>query len=401
MVKATLFLPIFVISLASRAFAHPGEEHDEQSEEYLMRRSLSVLKARNCDVHVAKFLAARKAKRSLDNLQKRQATSTSSAAAPHYTSIQNTTCITSPEVTEGPYYINDELVRQDVRDGQEGNALIIDIGILDTSTCKPLSNAYVEIWSANATGSYAGFTSANAAGSGGDGTPTGVNMTTPDAGTGTNATVPTNGTAGGGAGMSGSMSDFLTFGRGGWFTGEGGVVEMTTNFPGFYTGRTTHIHLMVRTDYEVNANGTISSRAGSLHHIGQMFFDQTLQEQVQSEYPYNTTTQTRTTNDNDSIMAQEQENGYSAIIQTEFINGVDISDGLYGYITVGVDSTSEYSVTSNNFASIIDSEELASASAAWNSISSGVSQGSSAQETSAATSNSAGSQRFAKWWDLL
>ena len=36
----------------------------------------------------------------------------------HYTTIQNSTCITAPETTEGPYYINDEIVRTDLREDQ-------------------------------------------------------------------------------------------------------------------------------------------------------------------------------------------------------------------------------------------------------------------------------------------
>lgn len=60
----------------------------------------------------------------------------------------------APEVTEGPYYLNNDLVRQDLRENQGGILLQLDIGIMDTSTCKPLPNALIEIWHANATGYY-------------------------------------------------------------------------------------------------------------------------------------------------------------------------------------------------------------------------------------------------------
>ena len=46
-----------------------------------------------------------------------------------------------------------------------------------------------------------------------------------------------------------------SFGRGGWTTGEGGVVELITIYPGFYDGRTAHIHTMVHMNYETSANG--------------------------------------------------------------------------------------------------------------------------------------------------
>lgn len=60
----------------------------------------------------------------------------------------------APEVTEGPYYLNNDVIRQDLREDQGGILLSLDIGVLDTSTCEPLPAALVEIWACNATGSY-------------------------------------------------------------------------------------------------------------------------------------------------------------------------------------------------------------------------------------------------------
>ena len=45
--------------------------------------------------------------------------------------------------------------------------------------------------------------------------------------------------------------------RGGWYTDANGMVELTTNYPGFYTGRTPHIHLMVRKDWTQSTNGFV------------------------------------------------------------------------------------------------------------------------------------------------
>lgn len=66
----------------------------------------------------------------------------------------------APEVTEGPYYLVNDLVRQDLRENQGGILFKLDIGLMDTSTCKPLPNALVEIWHANATGYYSSVASA-------------------------------------------------------------------------------------------------------------------------------------------------------------------------------------------------------------------------------------------------
>lgn len=66
----------------------------------------------------------------------------------------NKSCILTPEVTEGPYYVSGELIRSDLREAgaQSGVELILDIQVLDIKTCKPLENVLVDIWHANATG---------------------------------------------------------------------------------------------------------------------------------------------------------------------------------------------------------------------------------------------------------
>jgi len=48
-----------------------------------------------------------------------------------------------------------------------------------------------------------------------------------------------------------------TFLRGGWYTDSNGIVEITTNHPGYYTGRAPHIHIMVHKDWSESANGFV------------------------------------------------------------------------------------------------------------------------------------------------
>ncbi|KAG8695786.1 hypothetical protein FRC11_001215, partial [Ceratobasidium sp. 423] len=160
------------------------------------------------------------------------ATSTSAADSPTYSTIQNSTCVTTPEVTEGPYYVNNELLRQDIREDQEGVELILDIGVMDVTTCTPLEQALVEIWHCNSTGHYSGFTAANTgSGGGGNGTAPGGNMTMPTGtesmslptGTGSVPASPTGG-AGGGGGGSTSMTYQESFLRGGYATNSEGMV---------------------------------------------------------------------------------------------------------------------------------------------------------------------------------
>jgi len=50
-----------------------------------------------------------------------------------------------------------------------------------------------------------------------------------------------------------------TFLRGGWYTDSNGMVEVTTVYPGYYNGRTTHVHLMVHKDWTQSENGFVNT----------------------------------------------------------------------------------------------------------------------------------------------
>ncbi|CAE6443164.1 unnamed protein product [Rhizoctonia solani] len=365
-------LSISVISLtalATIASGHPGESHALPRAE-LHRRQLEAnnrhIVARNCASQIVEFNAKRKAKRDLAKLstepllngrhfrRQESATFTATADSPTYTTIQNSTCVTTPEVTEGPYYVNNELLRQDIREGQEGVDLILDIGVMDVTTCQPLDQALVEIWHCNATGHYSGFASANGGGGGGSGTaPSGNSTALPGSmslptETESSSAMPT-GTPGGGGGST-SMSDQLTFLRGGYATNSEGMVEFSTVYPGFYTGRTVHIHTMVHTNYSVATNGSIISQAGTVRHIGQLFFEDTLNEKILSQGIYANTTETRTYNDEDGILDSENADGYNAYASTELLGETE-TDGILAYITIGVDPSFVTTITSTNYAS--------------------------------------------------
>ena len=49
----------------------------------------------------------------------------------------------TPEVTAGPFYINNALNRRDITDGQPGLALRLRLTVQDVSTCKAIANASV------------------------------------------------------------------------------------------------------------------------------------------------------------------------------------------------------------------------------------------------------------------
>ncbi|KAK3313722.1 Intradiol ring-cleavage dioxygenase [Apodospora peruviana] len=212
----------------------------------------------------------------------------------------NATCILSPEVTEGPYYVTGEYIRSDLTETQAGVKLHLDIQVLDIKTCKPVPRAYVEVWHTNATGVYSGVV-ANGNGNSADKTNT-----------------------------------KKSFNRGVQQTTADGVVQFGTIFPGHYTGRTVHTHVMVHTNAVALANGTIKDTTAS--HVGQFFYDQDLITLVRKTSPYNTNKQSLTLNNRDGILTQASTRG-DPFINYVMLGETSVSGGLLGWIAFGIDTT--------------------------------------------------------------
>lgn len=67
--------------------------------------------------------------------------------APSYDFISNASCILTPEVSNGPYWLPaSEVYRQDIRDGEVGVPLQLDIGVIDVNTCEPMEGVLISIW---------------------------------------------------------------------------------------------------------------------------------------------------------------------------------------------------------------------------------------------------------------
>ncbi|KAN0120205.1 aromatic compound dioxygenase [Hyaloscypha variabilis] len=213
-----------------------------------------------------------------------------------YTTIQNDTCLLAPDAVWGPYAIDGEIYRHDVRESQEGVELYLDIGVIDVETCEPLPNAYLTIWHCNAAGSYSGFT-----------------------------------------GIAPNTAELID----GWIKNSDGTTDEEKFLRGITSTDTegmadTHIHLTVQT----NVTDSSSYSAASVQHIGQLFFDEALINSVYAISPYaaHLATLNRTTNAEDSLYATANGNEYSAIISVSNL-GDAVADGLVGYITVGVNSS--------------------------------------------------------------
>ncbi len=210
-------------------------------------------------------------------------------------------CLMTPEMTEGPYYLDTDLLRGDVTEGTPGLPLRLQVLVADSQACTPLTNAAVDIWHCDAQGFYSG--------------------------------VPAR--PGGGAGEAPAV-DSGTFLRGIQLTGDDGAAEFTTIYPGWYTGRTVHIHLKVHIDGESVDEDTYDG--GHVSHTGQLFFDDTISDQVYSTiaaYAGRDDSQ-RTRNDQDNILGDHLDEPGFLVCLTP-LDENDPSQGFLGVITIGVD----------------------------------------------------------------
>ncbi|KAI1632741.1 Intradiol ring-cleavage dioxygenase [Biscogniauxia mediterranea] len=207
----------------------------------------------------------------------------------------NSTCTLVPETTIGPYWVSGELIRADITDGQAGIPLHLDLQFLDINTCEAIPDILIDIWACNATGVYSGVA---AAGQGGLNT---------------------------------------THGRGIQTTDADGVAQFDTVFPGHYTGRTPHIHVLTTQGATVLANHTYA--AGRATHIGQLFFDQDLIYEVETHAPYSGNQQRLTLNEEDGIGAGEATDDYDPFVEYVRLGDDLEAAGLLAYLTVFVDTT--------------------------------------------------------------
>ncbi|KAF2261228.1 aromatic compound dioxygenase [Lojkania enalia] len=205
-------------------------------------------------------------------------------------------CTLDPESTEGPYWVTGELIRSDVLTGEKGAITHLDINVIDTTTCSPVTDAYVELWGTNATGVYTGV---QARGNG-DGSASAVT---------TNAL------------------------RGIQPTGSNGTASFITVIPGHYVGRTNHLHTIIHHGATKLPNNTI--QGGTISHVGQFYVDQTFLAQVEATSPYNINTQAITKNANDMLFNMAKQGGDDPVMKISLI-GSKIEDGLYATIDVGV-----------------------------------------------------------------
>jgi hypothetical protein len=151
---------------------------------------------------------------------------------------------------------------------------------------------------------------------------------------------------------SGTVSDFdgtgndysnweTTWLRGIQPTDLNGVAQFDTIFPGHYLHRASHIHTLVHHSSAKDPaipqrNHTLLGNTAS--HVGQLFFDQDLRDEIEKIAPYSTNHVAVTSNADDPILsAALAQGGYPFFQYTKI--GDRLEDGLLVWISVGVNVT--------------------------------------------------------------
>lgn len=148
---------------------------------------------------------------------------------------------------------------------------------------------------------------------------------------------PTNGN-----GAADPSNVYNTWLRGVQKTDVDGVVQFSTLFPGHYTNRTVHIHVMAHLNAQPLANGTLFDTEAA--YVSQIYFDQDLINSTNAYWPYSTNTQPVTTNSEDFILKGDLNAGGDP--QAKYMRlGSTLEDGILAWITFGINVTHSEAVT--------------------------------------------------------
>jgi protocatechuate 3,4-dioxygenase beta subunit len=171
--------------------------------------------------------------------------------------------------------------------------------VMNTQTCQPLSGAAIDLWHCDAGGVYSGFTKQNRLSPGGQRGDFGPPPGGPPPGfDGHDRGFDNEQPRDFGPPPSAHSTDKLSFLRGIQITAGDGSAHFETVFPGFYMGRTNHIHFKVRLDGSSDGK---SYQAGHTSHTGQVFFPENIAVKLMQSGPYTQNPIRRTTQSEDMV----------------------------------------------------------------------------------------------------
>ena len=191
----------------------------------------------------------------------------------------------SPEMVEGPYYANGGPVRSDIREGQPGLALALQIVVRDAASGSPVTGADIDLWHPNATGRYSGY----------DIDPDSV---PDDIGTGQ------------------PPSNSETFLRGRQTADAAGRVRFVTIYPGWYRLRTPHMHVKVFEGNDCNLTT-------------QLYFPEAVSNRVYARAEYARTAEQDTFNGADPVIATTPGDMDSLWVDVE-----ETREGMNGHVEI-------------------------------------------------------------------
>jgi protocatechuate 3,4-dioxygenase beta subunit len=229
------------------------------------------------------------------------ATTTAAATGALASGASLPACVVRPELTVGPYFVDEQLDRSDLRvEPSTGKAvdgvplaLVFNVTQVGGGTCTPLAGAMVDVWHCDANGVYSAVDDR----------------------------------------MSGVDSSAQKFCRGYQVTDAKGVAKFTTIYPGWYRGRTVHIHFKIRTP---SSAALADDRDKLWEFTSQLFFDEALSDRVFAQAPYAGKGRRDTTNASDGIFRESGDQLLLAVApsgagyQTSFDIGLDLSNAETG-----------------------------------------------------------------------
>jgi protocatechuate 3,4-dioxygenase beta subunit len=192
------------------------------------------------------------------------------------------TCTLFPQTTAGPFYFDPKLVRSEIAEGRPGLPLQLVLRVIESGPCTPIADARVDIWHADARGVYSGY-----------------------AGQGDRRSI---------------SAKNETYLRGTQMTDADGTAIFRTIYPGWYPGRTPHVHVKVFLDTRTAVTG-------------QIYFADALSARVYRErQPYAARPKADTTNASDFIFKSGEREGGGIVFAVR-----EEPDLLVGTLTIAVD----------------------------------------------------------------